>query len=436
MASKQRASAPASKLRGPHPHTAEPLRRRSVLVSSGQIAIAGDGTPKRSPTSQAKAAAARRQSAPTLSGNVPSRSNTAGRRAEPGHVLIVGGGIIGASTAYYLSLRGVKVTILERAFVACHSSGKAAGQLSLGWNEGATEALAKVSFALHRELAQTFGAATIGYRRMTCVGIGFGGEKPAGERDWLDTTGSEKKFEMGTEADMAQVHPRLLTEALVKASMAEVVTGVASAVERGADGRVSGVRTEDGSMLAADAVVFAMGAWSSQVVAWFPEMEPLLADSVGAKYTSLVWDTVADNTCVYLSDYHIAVLPRPDEIYACGSPAQATLPLDPNDIVPDEEHLQKVRGSTIAVSSHLAKAREKTTQACFLPSSADSRPVLGRIPSSPNAFVACGHTCWGILWAPASGKAMAELIVDGKARCVDISDFDAGREPTPNCSIQ
>ena len=40
--------------------------------------------------------------------------------------------------------------------------------------------------------------------------------------------------------------------------------------------------------------------------------------------------------------------------------------------------------------------------------------------------MACGHNCWGILWAPVTGKIVSELVVDGKSS-VDLSAFDPGR---------
>ena len=46
-----------------------------------------------------------------------------------------------------------------------------------------------------------------------------------------------------------------------------------------------------------------------------------------------------------------------------------------------------------------------------------------------NAYVATGHSVWGILNAPATGEAMAELIADGRARSVDLSPFDPSRLP-------
>ena len=39
-------------------------------------------------------------------------------------VVICGGGIIGASVAYHLALRGVSSTVVERCDVACGASGK------------------------------------------------------------------------------------------------------------------------------------------------------------------------------------------------------------------------------------------------------------------------------------------------------------------------
>jgi glycine/D-amino acid oxidase-like deaminating enzyme len=41
------------------------------------------------------------------------------------------------------------------------------------------------------------------------------------------------------------------------------------------------------------------------------------------------------------------------------------------------------------------------------------------VPKVAAAYVATGHSVWGILNAPATGEAMAELIVDGIAHTVD-----------------
>ena len=75
----------------------------------------------------------------------------------------------------------------------------------------------------------------------------------------------------------------------------------------------------------------------------------------------------------------------------------------------------------------LGEAEVLQQQACFLPTSSDGVPVIGRIPGLDNAYIATAHSCWGILNAPATGEALAELIVDGKASSCDVRPFDPAR---------
>jgi glycine/D-amino acid oxidase-like deaminating enzyme len=63
-------------------------------------------------------------------------------------------------------------------------------------------------------------------------------------------------------------------------------------------------------------------------------------------------------------------------------------------------------------------------KACYLPISPDGIPLMGKIPGFENVYIATGHSCWGILNSPATGAAMAELIVDGHCKLLDLSPFD------------
>ena len=106
-------------------------------------------------------------------------------------VLICGGGVIGASIAYYLSRRGAEAVVIERTGLACAASGKSGGFLALDWCDGTPlESLARRSFALHAGLPDEIGGAW-GYRRLTAYG-GLAGPRQAeaaGRRcyglDWL-----------------------------------------------------------------------------------------------------------------------------------------------------------------------------------------------------------------------------------------------------------
>src|SRR6266513_2131594 len=98
------------------------------------------------------------------------------------HVLICGGGVIGASIAYFLSCRGVAATVIERTGLACAASGKAGGFLALDWCDGTPlEPLARRSFALHAGLPAEIGG-NWGYRRLTTHGGFAAAEKTAPPR--------------------------------------------------------------------------------------------------------------------------------------------------------------------------------------------------------------------------------------------------------------
>ena len=81
-------------------------------------------------------------------------------------VVICGGGVIGAAIAYYLSRRGARPVVIERHEIAGAASGKSGGFLALDWCRGTPlDRLARRSFALHGELAETLGNPW-GYRRL------------------------------------------------------------------------------------------------------------------------------------------------------------------------------------------------------------------------------------------------------------------------------
>ena len=59
--------------------------------------------------------------------------------------------------------------------------------------------------------------------------------------------------------------------------------------------------------------------------------------------------------------------------------------------------------------------------ACHLPVAEHGLPLIGSLGAG--CYVATGHSCWGILNGPATGKALAELISDGAAACLDLRPF-------------
>jgi glycine/D-amino acid oxidase-like deaminating enzyme len=67
----------------------------------------------------------------------------------------------------------------------------------------------------------------------------------------------------------------------------------------------------------------------------------------------------------------------------------------------------------------------------------DGLPLIGNVPGSNGAFIATGHSVWGILNAPATGEAMAALIAEGSAKTTDLTPFDPARlRPLDPASIR
>jgi glycine/D-amino acid oxidase-like deaminating enzyme len=124
------------------------------------------------------------------------------------------------------------------------------------------------------------------------------------------------------------------------------------------------------------------------------------------------------------------VFPRADgTTYVCSISSDSPLPLDPADVVPDPGAIERLYAMCARLSPVLGEARVLARQACHRPIVQDGLPLVGPVRGLAGAYVATGHSVWGILNAPATGEAMAELIVDGAARRVDLAPFDPGRLP-------
>lgn len=77
-------------------------------------------------------------------------------------IVIIGGGIAGISTAYYLAHSpslppGSSISIIEGTDIAAAASGKSGGFLAKDWHGSATASLSAMSYELHRELAEKYG---------------------------------------------------------------------------------------------------------------------------------------------------------------------------------------------------------------------------------------------------------------------------------------
>ena len=349
-------------------------------------------------------------------------------------MIVCGAGVMGASVAYFLAQRGIAVTVVERSGVACAASGKSGGFLALDWCDASPLGpLARASFALHAALARQLGT-DYGYRRMDTFmlaarerGTVTGGHRVAAPQ-WLDGAGVVTAA-LGSTETTAQIHPARFTAALLDAARAQLRIGVVEEVVQ-RDGAARGVRV-NGETIEADAVVLAMGPWTSRAARGL--RLPTVRGLKGYSVTLAAADVPAHALFV---EYRTAdgralepeIFPRPDgDVYICGMADPAPLPDSPEGVEVNDAACAILARAAGRVSTTLAEARILKRQACYRPVTDDGLPLIGRVPRLSGAYVATGHGPWGMLNAPATGLALAELITQGAASTVDLRPFDPAR---------
>lgn len=385
-------------------------------------------------------------------------------------IVIAGGGIVGNSIAYFLSKRQVPVILVDPVGIAPCASGKAGGFLAKDWRDGTPlEELQRKGFDLHQELANEL-EDQIDYRRLTCQAVAVDAsqsiKKPSNRKskslEWVDHHGVFGSSLMGDEETIAQVHPRKLCEALWKYSesqgstlkIGKVVKVVTTTTNSDDEECLQAIQLEDGTTIAADKLVIACGPWTEKARYWFPEhLQWCWPEITGIKCHSVLVQapqtlseavfferapmsgnaspTTNENLLTTEQIASVEVYPRPDgDAYVNGLEGdEVIIDEEPGQEVVEVEAVQNLELALGQTSSMLKGLEAHTKQVCYWPETPDGLPILDCIEDflGGSTYIAAGHSVWGILQGPISGKAMSELILDGESKCIDLTPFQLER---------
>jgi 4-methylaminobutanoate oxidase (formaldehyde-forming) len=373
-------------------------------------------------------------------------------------VIVVGGGIVGCSVAYHLTRLGwTDVLLLERKKLTCGTTWHAAGlvgQLRATLN---LTKLARYTAELYAGLEAETGQAT-GFKRTGSVSIAstparfeelrrgasmaktFGLDveviSPAQVRElWPLLDGDDVVGGVYLPGD-GQTNPTDTTMALAKGARqagARILEDVKVTGVNTANGRVTGVRTEQGD-IAAEVVVNCAGMWGREVGLMAGVNVPLHACEHFYAITEPVANMPAGlpvlrdpDSCTYFKEDAGKILfgafePRAKPWGMDGIPEDFCFDELPEDI----DHFTPILEAAMARVPALQTTgirRFFNGPESFTP---DNRYLLGEAPELRGFFVAAGFNSIGIQSAGGAGKVLAEWIVDGHPP-MDLWDVDIRR---------
>ncbi|MFI9838927.1 NAD(P)/FAD-dependent oxidoreductase [Nonomuraea sp. NPDC051941] len=211
------------------------------------------------------------------------------------------------------------------------------------------------------------------------------------------------------------VDPGAFVHALGKAVMRRGATVYAVEVDEvRTDDRKVVVRSAKGTVLSADAVVLATGAWLPRLAREWGVRVPVRAGR-GYSFTVPVDHPVPGP--VYLPDVRVACTPYQGRLRVAGT-------MEFRD--PDAPQVPARLEAIIASARPLLRGVhwEERTDLWVgpRPVTSDGRPLIGATVA-PTVYVAGGHGMWGMAHGPITGRLLAEQITTGKQPAA-LADFD------------
>ncbi len=369
-------------------------------------------------------------------------------------VIVIGGGVVGATAAYHLARSGVRVTLVDRADLG-QATAAGAGIISPGTSIKPPAPFFPLSFQAVKYYPQLLvqlaedGETETGYAVVGAIFIATSEDEAArlpailrqaeerrasGMLNIGETTlvsGKEAQELFPALADIhgglfasgsARVDGRLLRDALQRGAEkhgATILRGSAEPVHE--NGRITHV-TVDHTAYAADTVIIAGGAWSNALGERLGVRIPVSPQR--GQILHLEMPAVETGRWPIITGFHSHyILTWPSNRVVAGATREDASGYDYR-LTAGGVH--EALGEALRVAPGLRDATVKEIRIGLRPSSPDQLPILGVAPGIDNLFVATGHGPSGLQLGPYSGAAVADLAL-GKSIELDLTPYAATR---------
>ncbi len=373
-------------------------------------------------------------------------SNPARSAAQTADAVIIGGGVIGCAIQYHLAQLGVSNTVLlERDVLGSGSTGRSQAICRMHYSNPITTELAWQSLQVFADfdarVGGTSGFVNTGYLVVVNEADQGGLERNVAMQQELGVPSS-----LVSGDDLARLAPMVTLYDDERAAWEPesgyadpyqvTVSYAARAQEAGArivtrspasgidtsSGRAQAVVLANGDRIATDTVIVAAGPWSRQVLAGVGVDAPLVPVRHQVATVARPVEVVPHHPTV--GDISQSFSFRPD-----GSNF-TTMGFGDDDEQSDPEAYPQGVDIAEAASARAKLARRVPGMADayyrggwsgLFTTTPDWHPILDAVPSIPGLYCAIGFSGHGFKLSPAIGKSVAELVVEGRARDVDLS---------------
>jgi sarcosine oxidase subunit beta len=368
--------------------------------------------------------------------------------------LIIGGGVMGTSIAYYLAHRAAgSVVLLERSFIGAGSSGKSGAIIRQHYSQRLTASMAQQSLRVFEHFDEVVGGPPVFTRTGLVIVV-----------NQQDRAGLEANLamqrELGIDTKLVSAQELLDLDPNVRlgegeiaawepdAGYVEAVQVVASfadaARKDGAEicegvevknilvekDRIVGVETNEGRF-ESRCVVLAAGPWAAQLAktaGWEPPVQSCRTQV--ALYRRPV--EFGRRVAVY-ADFVQGIYFKPThgDMIHIGSIAGEEInnPVNPDNYneAADSDWLPVMRQRLARRYPGMHRCYGRGGFGALYSITPDWHPILDKIPGIEGAYCAVGFSGHGFKMSPIVGQLMAELIVNGKAATLDVGALRASR---------